>query len=116
MNFTCPVCFFDGLRRMPREYAICPCCGTEFGNHDEFTSHEELRERWIQAGTPWFFRNSPIGWNPILQLIRGNMPVLPRVSIVADARNVVAARIDLRNTPSSRDYGVRRQEFELVAV
>jgi len=34
MNYRCPVCFFDELPYPPRDYHICPCCGTEFGNDD----------------------------------------------------------------------------------
>jgi hypothetical protein len=48
----------------PQDYNICECCGTEFGNHDEERSHEELRTEWIARGAKWFFGEPPLGWNP----------------------------------------------------
>ena len=43
MNYRCPVCFFDEMPDPPRDYNICPCCGTEFGNDDVEYSYAELR-------------------------------------------------------------------------
>jgi hypothetical protein len=68
MTYTCPVCFFDKLSEPPENYSICVCCGTEFGNDDEFLSHAELRQQWISKGSRWFFRQPPAGWNPVQQL------------------------------------------------
>lgn len=70
MNYTCPVCFFSKLPYPPRDYHICPCCGTEFGNDDADFSYEQLRDMWIAGGANWFFGRPPEGWNPWLQLIR----------------------------------------------
>lgn len=69
MRYTCPVCFYAKLPYPPREYHICPCCATEFGNDDSEFSHEQLREMWIAGGANWFFGRPPEGWNPWLQLI-----------------------------------------------
>lgn len=75
--YTCPVCYYTKMREAPADYNICECCGTEFGNDDEFTSHDELREEWAAAGAPWFFRNPPVGWNPWTQLLNANVGLLP---------------------------------------
>ena len=67
----CPVCAYPSLPFPPTNYYICPCCGTEFGNDDEDRTHAELRADWIAGGLPWFFREPPVDWNPIWQLIVG---------------------------------------------
>jgi hypothetical protein len=68
MNYRCPVCFFDELPYPPRDYHICPCCGTEFGNDDAEVSDSRLREIWITQGAKWFFGKPPEGWSPWHQL------------------------------------------------
>jgi hypothetical protein len=55
----------------PTDYNICPCCGTEFGNHDEFKTHEQLRYEWVLAGAKWFFRDAPPFWSAAAQLSGG---------------------------------------------
>jgi len=72
---TCPVCFYPELPYPPRDYHICPCCGTEFGNDDDDMSHAQLRELWIANGAQWFFRNPPVGWNATLQLLYAGVGV-----------------------------------------
>ena len=74
--YTCPVCYYIGMQDPPRDYNICECCGTEFGNDDEALSHEELRTRWIESGAKWFFRSAPVGWNPWTQLFMANVGTL----------------------------------------
>ena len=58
----------------PSDYHICPSCGTEFGLDDDLVTHEELRNRWLSAGAPWFSRfdgyQEPCDWNPWDQLDR----------------------------------------------
>jgi hypothetical protein len=68
MNFTCPVCGYAFMDAPPKDYEICSCCGTEFGNDDEFMTHAELRSRWIHKGAPWFYGHPPMNWNPWWQL------------------------------------------------
>src|SRR5439155_26647356 len=75
MNFRCPVCLFAGLQYPPRDYHICPCCGTEFGNDDAERTFEELREDWLFRGANWFFGSPPINWDPWLQLSLGGVNV-----------------------------------------
>jgi hypothetical protein len=71
MIYLCPVCGYTQLPRPPRDYLICPCCGTEFGYDDYATVHEQLRQRWMALGAPWFSRtrSAPQGWNPLVQLM-----------------------------------------------
>lgn len=69
----CPVCMYPSLAYPPRDYHICPCCGTEFGNDDAEFSHDQLREMWISAGARWFFGRAPDHWNPWIQLIHGGL-------------------------------------------
>ncbi len=71
--FTCPVCYYNQMPDRPELYNICPCCGTEFDLDDDDASHEELRERWIASGCPWFSRYTlPPGlWEPTQQLVLG---------------------------------------------
>jgi hypothetical protein len=70
MRYTCPVCGYDKLTRAPRDYMICPCCGTEFGYDDFAMSHEELRQEWLRAGAPWFSDSTPRPphWSAVEQL------------------------------------------------
>jgi hypothetical protein len=75
MRHSCPVCVFPDLPYPPRDYHICPCCGTEFGNDDSRFSHAQLREMWIAGGAQWFFGKPPQPWNPWLQLIQGGFRV-----------------------------------------
>lgn len=58
--YTCPVCDYPALLAPPRDYMICPQCGTEFGADDFTVSHAELRAAWIAAGRP-FWRDSASG-------------------------------------------------------
>lgn len=73
MRYECPVCGYSKLPYPARDYHICPCCGTEFGNDDAELSHSQLREMWVAAGARWFFRNAPYGWNPYLQLLAAGL-------------------------------------------
>jgi len=66
---TCPVCWFPFLPYPARDYHICPCCGTEFGNDDAVFTWEELRQRWVAGGMHWFFGQPPVDWNPRAQLL-----------------------------------------------
>jgi len=74
MRFRCPVCMYGSLPYPARDYHICPCCGTEFGNDDAEFSHAQLREMWVADGAFWFFGIPPRDWNPWLQLIEGGHP------------------------------------------
>jgi predicted amidophosphoribosyltransferase len=44
----CPVCGY-GMPDPPRDYNICPCCGTEFGHHDQNASIEDIRLAWLKC-------------------------------------------------------------------
>lgn len=64
---------FADLPYPPRNYHICPCCGTEFGNDDAEFTHEQLREMWLASGAHWFFGQSPPDWNWFTQLYDAGM-------------------------------------------
>lgn len=70
----CPVCGYP-LQWPPRDFHICPSCGTEFGYDDAGRSHEELRSQWLDGGARWWSTSTPppANWNPYFQL--GNLAV-----------------------------------------
>ena len=66
----CPVCGYK-MEEPPRDYNICPSCGTEFGNHDLNASIEDLRKAWLRTGPRWWSETEPQpkDWNPFKQLL-----------------------------------------------
>ena len=70
MSYLCPVCGYNKLRRPPKDYLICPSCGTEFDYHDSVLSYEELRWQWLAKGAKWHSRvvPPPPDWDPFVQL------------------------------------------------
>ena len=80
VRFTCPICGYPDLEKQPRSetrrnsHEICPCCGFQFGYHDEDQgiSDEEWRRRWIAKGMPWSARSvlPPPGLDRVEQLRR----------------------------------------------
>ncbi len=75
MPYQCPVCGYIELPEPPRNFSICPSCGTEFGFDDANVSYADLRRKWILHGAQWFSRArhpSP-GWNPWMQLIAAKL-------------------------------------------
>lgn len=84
MNFRCPVCFYARLPYPPADYHICPSCGTEFGNDDQYQTYAQLRNAWVSHGALWFFREPPAGWDPWTQLaVGGYEPIRFSVSSVS---------------------------------
>jgi hypothetical protein len=69
--YMCPVCGYDEMRERPEDFAICPCCATQFDHDDYSMSHRALRDAWVRAGTPWFSRTTrpPADWDAIEQLV-----------------------------------------------
>ncbi len=87
MGFTCPVCGYPDLKEPPWSSSggasgdNCPCCGIEFGYHDEPDAcggpdlpREEIyrlwRQKWIDAGMHWQLKTTapPKDWRPMDQL------------------------------------------------
>ena len=58
------------MKEPPRDFSICPCCGTEFGFDDFEMTVDELRKQWMFRGMPWFstYTMAPLGWNAYTQL------------------------------------------------
>jgi hypothetical protein len=69
VTYMCPVCGY-GMEDAPEDYNICPCCGTEFGNHDANTSINNLRTAWLKNGLKWWspVDEPPLTWDPYQQL------------------------------------------------
>ena len=76
-GFVCPVCgynepespsYADGQGEWYQE--ICCSCGTQFAYDDATTSHAELRQRWVAAGSKWWssWLKPPADWDPQQQL------------------------------------------------
>jgi hypothetical protein len=99
MRYRCPICMFPRLPYPPRDYHICPCCGTEFGNDDVDFSYQQLREMWVAGGANWFFGRAPEHWNPWVQLLRAGLTAyVPQ--FVADLRvqaNAIVEPAGIRN-------------------
>lgn len=68
-KYTCPVCGY-GMQDPPRDYNICPSCGTEFGHHDVNSSINNLRAEWLRSGAKWWspIDDPPSGWDPYAQI------------------------------------------------
>lgn len=89
MTHLCPVCSYT-MDHPPIDYAICPCCGTEFGYHTAGRTLEEIRREWIRAGAKWWSPTDvpPTDWNPIKQLLEAglNVRIQPQSSPTSHAR------------------------------
>jgi len=102
MSYVCPVCHFPKLTYPARDYHVCPCCSTEFGNDDAEFSHAQLREMWIAGGARWFFGNPPRYWNPWMQLIAGgHSESVPRfaLAVTTSANYTTSLRISHSTEP-----------------
>lgn len=77
----CTVCGYE-MEEGPRDWNICPSCGTEFGLHDVNSSIENLRNVWLATGAKWYsdFVSKPQGWNPAVQLAQLLFSVRPQAS------------------------------------
>jgi len=76
MDHICPVCGYH-MKEPPRDFNICPSCGTEFGYDDISMTHEELRRLWLDEGAQWWSeaQKKPAGWDPYNQLISAGLVV-----------------------------------------
>ena len=72
----CPVCGYE-MEAPPRDYRICPSCGTEFGVHDVNASIADLREAWIASGPRWWSNtdSQPLNWDPLTQMEKAGIIV-----------------------------------------
>jgi hypothetical protein len=72
----CPVCGYE-LEAPPKDYRICPSCGTEFGVNDVNATISDLREAWMNTGPRWWSRTDsiPDNWDPIAQMERAGIAV-----------------------------------------
>jgi hypothetical protein len=70
-GYLCPVCGYE-MTDPPRDFNICPSCGTEFGVHDCNSTVEELQKAWLSTGPKWWSDTEPepAEWNPIQQIAK----------------------------------------------
>jgi hypothetical protein len=84
----CPICGYEPLSSPAYAggdewgsptFAICPCCGVQFGYTDanglrkmaRTDWHEKMRQTWIADGMRWHSATPPPdGWSPVRQLER----------------------------------------------
>jgi hypothetical protein len=73
---SCPVCGYQ-MEAPPKNYRICPSCGTEFGVNDVNASVAELRDAWIGTGPKWWSTTdaSPPDWNGLEQMEKAGISV-----------------------------------------
>lgn len=90
-EYHCPVCAYAAMRRPPANFAICECCGTQFGYDDVGHTYDELRREWSDAGAPWFSRATqpPQDWNGYRQLLRNGL-ALRSMSQAEDTENIAS--------------------------
>jgi hypothetical protein len=81
-DHLCPVCGYclgqPAWAKAGASFAICPCCGTQFGLDDagpgganeRSRTHARLRQRWVEGGLKWWSEATPMpwGWNAREQL------------------------------------------------
>ena len=75
----CLVCGYE-MDDPPRDYNVCPSCGTEYGVNDINASYDELRQAWLKTGPAWWSKTDkqPDNWSPSRQL--ANLaPTIPAV-------------------------------------
>jgi hypothetical protein len=95
--YRCPVCGYEQLQDPPRNYSICPSCGTEFGLDDAKKSHVQLRLEWVMAGGNWFSRarRPPPNWNPWQQLIGAGFTYSLPYSVVIRPEHLTWAEMEI---------------------
>jgi hypothetical protein len=76
----CTVCGYK-MEEGPRDYNICPSCGTEFGIHDVNSSIENLQDLWLKSGPRWHSSvvAQSVKWDPFEQFI--HLYLTPNVPI-----------------------------------
>ena len=75
-SYLCRVCGYEnenqpwGAKGSKPSYAICPCCGTEFGYDDSTPAGiKAARNRWLNEGCDWFVPElKPIRWSASVQI------------------------------------------------
>jgi hypothetical protein len=101
----CPVCGYNKLEFPPKDFTICPSCGTEFGYQDATVSHSVLRQRWISKGMLWHSRvvDQPLFWDANQQLLRANLTF--------DIPWLKNVKFEVEKTLTSVDTGIEREQL-----
>jgi hypothetical protein len=93
----CTVCGYE-MEEGPRDYNICPSCGTEFGLHDVNSTIDNLRSAWMANGCRWYSTvvAQPPNWIPLAQLAK----ILIQEASIAVISSNYYSLVDL--TPAGR--------------
>ena len=75
---TCPVCGYDQLSEPPKDFTICPSCGTEFGYDDVRQTVGQLLATWLQTCPRWWYPPGTIAPGVITNVLK-NMPWYRRI-------------------------------------
>ena len=115
----CPVCGYE-MEAPPKDYRICPSCGTEFGVHDVNASIAELREAWMKTGPKWWSKTEPepTPWDPLTQMEKAGIavkrqPASEPSSISTSSSTAVVGGQDWRGwaaSASAQPGGIRHGE------
>ncbi len=107
----CPVCGY-GMDDPPRDYNICPSCGTEFGVNDLNASVADLRAAWIATGPKWWSQTDlqPSDWNPFQQLakVAGNAGLVVTGESVVRIVSSFDTDVDVRSTETFKSLPVKK--------
>ena len=94
----CPVCGYNGLTRAIDDYALCPCCYTQFGYSEVGRGYKTLRHHWIMEGALWREGEDtrPPDYNAIAQLRNiGYKPGPDELVAIIDSDKLTLDRFDL---------------------
>ena len=110
---ACPVCGYE-MEAPPKDYRICPSCGTEFGVHDVNASIAELRDAWMSTGPKWWSKTDavPANWDPFTQMAEAGIgikrqPTSEPSFVSTSSSTVVVGGSDWRGWAASGSSGPR---------
>jgi hypothetical protein len=111
----CTVCGYE-MEEGPRDYNICPSCGTEFGLHDVNSSVRDLREVWLESGPQWSSRviPQPQNWQPLMQLA-GLLMEQAKIAVIysgSDSQGVIVSKTDFVVADSGWESSYGQRELQ----
>lgn len=103
---TCPVCGYDQLSEPPKDFTICPSCGTEFEYDDVRQTVEQLRAAWLQTGPRWWSTVDPcpVGWDPYKQVFEAFYLRKAKPAFTQIAVEVHTICVEPKNVLGSQDF------------
>jgi len=112
----CLVCGYE-MDDPPRDYNVCPSCGTEYGVNDANASYEELRTAWLKTGPVWWSKTDPQpdNWSPSRQLANLGA-VLPSVISTGNKTTLTFFKVHPLLTSGSDVQMVAQDYFNWAGV